>query len=126
MKKYNVSCGDCIRVCLYNCICVSIVFLRVFVFVFQAHSCIFISFRLCCAGSPHQRCDKDAIQWCPPSLEYNNDLNSYCWFKMSRIAPILIMVTVILSCYHDDDDELKRKLADNDVDQKSSHCSISK
>ena len=60
------------------------------------------------------------------SQSCDNDLNSYCWFKMMRIAPILIMVTVILSCSHDDDDELKRKLADNDVDQKSSHCSISK
>ena len=36
----------CTCVCFYFCICVFLVFLCVFLFVFQAYLCIFISFRL--------------------------------------------------------------------------------
>ena len=141
--------------CLYNCICIYLVFLRDLYFrrihVFSSVSGSAARPRLTSAATQPLKDsdidddddddedddddvdDKDAIQWSPPNLVYDydlniydNDLNSYWWFKMMRIAPILIMVTVILSCYHDDDDELKRNFADNDVDQKSSHCSISK
>ena len=45
------QCLESIWVHLYFCICVFLVFLCVFVFVFQAYSCILISFRLCCSAS---------------------------------------------------------------------------